>query len=160
MAAGLTGQPNDPDAPDDPDDTNEPDDTVRTPESLPVLIFDGDCGFCTTCARLLQRWVIRSSAARVAPWQRLDLKELDLTEEQCTAAVQWVGENGQVASGHVAIAAALRAGYLVWRPVGALLMAPGFSKLAARAYSWIASHRYALPGGTPACRVDGPNQPS
>ena len=51
---------------------------------------------------------------------------------------------------------ALRDGHLVWRPAGALLVAPGFSWLAERVYSWVADHRYALPGGTPACRVEDP----
>ena len=125
-------------------------------ESLPVVIFDGDCGFCTTSARWLHRWVVRGSSTRVAPWQQLDLDELGLTEDQCRASVQWVGQDGQVARGHAAIAAALRDGHLVWRPVGALLVAPGFSWLAERVYSWVADHRYALPGGTPACRVEDP----
>jgi len=116
-----------------------------------VLVFDGDCGFCTSSARFLQRRVVRDGTTRIAPWQRLDLDELGLTEDQCRAAVQWVGGDGQVASGHAAIAATLRAGHSVWRPVGALLVAPGFSWLAARLYSWISDHRYALPGGTPAC---------
>ena len=128
--------------------------------SLPLLIFDGDCGFCTTCARLVHRWVVRGGSPSIAPWQRLDLDALHLTAEQCSAAVQWVGEDGQVRSGHAAIAATLRAGHLVWRPVGALLVAPGFSWLAARLYSWVAAHRDALPGGTPACRMDGPDQNS
>jgi len=123
---------------------------------LPVLVFDGDCGFCTTCARFLAHWVVRSRSTSggpsIEPWQRLDLPELGLTADQCRAAVQWVGENGQVASGHAAIASVLRAGHPVWRPVGALLGAPGFSWLAAHLYSWFADHRYALPGGTPACR--------
>jgi len=74
--------------------------------------------------------------------------------------VQWVDESGHVASGHAAIAAALSAGHPVWRPVGTLLVAPGFSWLAGRLYSWVAEHRYALPGGTPACRVEDPNQPT
>jgi predicted DCC family thiol-disulfide oxidoreductase YuxK len=126
----------------------------------PVLIFDGDCGFCTTCARLLERWVVRKGSLAVTPWQRLNLDDFGLTSEQCIAAVQWVGEGGQVASGHAAIAATLRDGRPVWRPAGALLMAPGLSWLAARLYSWVAAHRYALPGGTPACRVKGPNQPN
>lgn len=99
-------------------------------------------------------------STRVAPWQRLDLKALGLTEDRCRTAVQWVGEDGQVASGHVAVAAALRAGHHVWRPVGALLVAPGFSWLAERLYSWVADHRYALPGGTPACRMEDPTQPT
>jgi predicted DCC family thiol-disulfide oxidoreductase YuxK len=92
----------------------------------------------------------------VAPWQRLDLAELGLTADQCRAAVQWVGDGGQVVSGHAAVAATLRAGHPVWRPIGALLVAPGFSWVAARLYGWVAAHRFALPGGTPACRMDGP----
>ena len=128
---------------------------VKPSASRPVLIFDGDCGFCTTSARFLVRWVVRGGSASVAPWQRLDLAELGLTADECIAAVQWVGEGGQVASGHAAIAAALRAGHPVWRPLGALLVAPGVSWLAARLYGWVAAHRDALPGGTPACRVEG-----
>ena len=121
------------------------------PPPRPVLIFDGLCGFCTSCARWLHRWVVRDGSTRVTPWQRLNLAELGLTADQCIAAVQWVGDDGRVRSGHAAIAATLRAGHLVWRPVGALLVAPGFSWLAARLYSWVADHRYSLPGGTPAC---------
>jgi predicted DCC family thiol-disulfide oxidoreductase YuxK len=138
---------------------------AKTPVCLPVLVFDGDCGFCTTCARFLHRRVIRGGATSVAPWQRLDLAELGLTADQCRAAVQWVGAgseagSGQRASGHAAIAAAMRTGHPVWRPVGALLMAPGFSWLAARIYGWTADHRHALPGGTPACRADNPDKPT
>lgn len=127
---------------------------------LPVLIFDGDCGFCTTSARFLARRVVQGGAISVMPWQRLELPELGLTPEQCQAEVQWVGGDGRRASGHAAIAAALREGRKVWRPVGALLVAPGFSWIAQRGYSWIAAHRYALPGGTPACRNDGPTRNS
>ena len=134
--------------------------------ALPILVFDGDCGFCTTSARFLVRWVVRrhphpassSSVPSVQPWQHLELAELGLTPGECRTAVQWVDEGGRVASGHEAIAAALRAGHLVWRPLGALLVTPGLSWLAGHLYSWIARHRYALPGGTPACRVDKPSR--
>ena len=132
---------------------------TRTPDR-PVLVFDGDCGFCTTAARFLHRRVVRNSSTSVVPWQLLDLEALGLTVDQCRAAVQWVGDDGQVASGHVAVAAALRAGHPVWRPVGALLVAPGFSWLAARLYAWVAAHRDALPGGTPACRMNNLTQPT
>jgi predicted DCC family thiol-disulfide oxidoreductase YuxK len=133
---------------------------LSTPVSLPVLVFDGDCAFCTTSARFLARWVIAGRPATVAPWQHLDLARLGLTPDQCQAAVQWVGLDAQVLSGHTAIAAALRAGHPVWRPLGALLVAPGFSWLAKRLYSWVAAHRHALPGGTPACRPNDPHLPS
>ena len=133
---------------------------MNTPISRPVLVFDGDCAFCTTSAHFAERRVVRSGSTFVAPWQQLDLDQLGLTEHRCMAAVQWVGESGQVLSGHAAIAATLRAGHLVWRPVGALLVAPGFSWLAAKAYAWIAAHRYQMPGGTPACRIKDPGPPA
>jgi predicted DCC family thiol-disulfide oxidoreductase YuxK len=132
---------------------------VSNPVGLPILVFDGDCGFCTTSARFMSRWVIGGRPTAVAPWQRLDLTALGLTPDQCQAAVQWVGKDGQVASGHAAVAAALRAGHPVWHPVGMLLVAPGFSWLARHLYTWVAAHRYALPGGTPACRPEGLNPP-
>ena len=133
---------------------------MNTPDSRPVLVFDGDCAFCTTCARFLERRVVRDGSTSLAPWQHLDLDKLGLTQDQCMAAVQWVGEHGQVAQGHAAIAATLRAGHRVWRPMGVLLVAPGFSWLAAKVYGWVAAHRYQMPGGTPACRTKGPGSPA
>ena len=133
---------------------------MNTPTSRPVLVFDGDCAFCTTSARFLERRVVRDGSTRVVPWQKLDLDQLGLTEDQCMAAVQWVGESGQVLSGHAAIAATLRAGRPFWRPAGAVLVAPGFSWLAGKVYGWVAAHRYQMPGGTPACRIKGPDQPT
>lgn len=133
---------------------------MTTSGSLPILIFDGDCGFCTTSARFLARWVVGNRPATISPWQLADLAGLGLTPDQCRAAVQWVGEDAQVSSGHLAIAAALRSGHPLWRPLGTLLVAPGLSWLAGRLYEWVAAHRYALPGGTPACRPDAPRDQS
>ncbi len=131
---------------------------MREPTALPVLVFDGDCGFCTTSARFLARWVVKHGSVSIAPWQLLDLAGLGLTPDQCRAAVQWVDEEHQVAGGHLAIASVLRAGRPFWRPFGVLLAAPGLSRLGGLLYAWIADHRYALPGGTPACRPDRPDQ--
>jgi predicted DCC family thiol-disulfide oxidoreductase YuxK len=133
---------------------------VNTSDPRPILVFDGDCAFCSTSARFAQRWIVRGRAISVEPWQQLDLVQLGLTEDQCLAAVQWVGEGGQVASGHAAFAAILRAGHPVWRPVGVLLVAPGLSWVAGKVYAWLSAHRYQMPGGTPACRVQPPNPPT
>jgi predicted DCC family thiol-disulfide oxidoreductase YuxK len=116
-----------------------------------VLVFDGDCGFCTTSARFATRWVDRRQRYAIAPWQDLDLAPLGLTEADCIAAAQFVRTDGTVRSGHLAIAEGLRHGAPPWRPLGWLLTVPGISALAGRVYAWVADHRYALPGGTPAC---------
>jgi predicted DCC family thiol-disulfide oxidoreductase YuxK len=116
----------------------------------PVLLYDGDCAFCTSCARLIERRV--RPRADVVPWQFADLDALGVSAEQATAAVQWIGLDRRVRSGHEAIAATLLAGGALWRPLGRLLTLPGVSRLAAKVYGLVATNRYRLPGGTPACR--------
>ena len=132
-----------------------------TAAPLPVLVFDGDCAFCTTSAGVITRRLRRSpDDYAVQPWQHLDLDALGLTPEECDEAVRWVGENGIRDAGHVAIARALRASRWWVRPVGVVLMAPGVNALAARAYRWVAANRHRLPGGTPACSLPSPPPPA
>lgn len=115
----------------------------------PVLLYDGDCAFCSSCARLIERR-IRPRAA-VVPSQLADLDELGVSEAAAAAALQWVGTDGVARSGHEAVAAMLGTAGPVWRGLGRLLLLPGISLLAAAAYAAIAANRQRLPGGTPAC---------
>lgn len=115
----------------------------------PVLLFDGDCSFCTSCARFLERRL--EPGAVVLAWQLADLNSLGVSEARAREAVQWVEADGTVRSGHGAIAAALRACGPVWRWTGRLIVLPLISPLAARAYELVAANRGRLPGGTPAC---------
>lgn len=117
----------------------------------PVLLYDGDCAFCSSCARAVERW-IRPEAAIVAS-QLADLDELGVSEAAAAAALQWVGADGAVRSGHEAVAAMLGTAGPVWRPLGRLLLLPGVSRLAAVGYAAVAANRHRLPGGTPACRL-------
>jgi predicted DCC family thiol-disulfide oxidoreductase YuxK len=118
---------------------------------LPVLLYDGDCAFCTRCAELLERI---GPDAEIAAWQFVDLAELGVSEERASEAVQWVAPDGAVSSGHEAIAAVLDRAGRPWRVLGRTLLLPGLSWVAAKAYRVIADNRYRLPGGTPACAVD------
>jgi predicted DCC family thiol-disulfide oxidoreductase YuxK len=113
-----------------------------------VLVYDGDCAFCTTCARALERI---GPEAEIVAWQLTDLRELGITEQQAADAVQWVETGGAVRSGHEAIAAVLRTAGPIWRVAGRILMLPGISWIAAKVYRLVADNRYRLPGGTPAC---------
>src|SRR5262245_21097291 len=119
-----------------------------TTRRRPVLLFDGDCGFCTSCAHLLERI---GTDAEIVPWQLADLDELGITAAQAADAVQWVGEDGSVRAGHDAIAASLDAAGQPWRLVGRAIVLPGISQLAAAVYRVVARNRHRMPGGTPAC---------
>lgn len=117
----------------------------------PTLVYDADCGFCTRSVRFIERWVDRRQRYDVRPWQSLDLAAVGLTAQDCDEAAQFITADGRVLSGHPAIASAATHGAPVWRPAGHLLMAPGISWVAAKAYRWVAAHRHQLPGGTAAC---------
>ncbi len=115
-----------------------------------TLVYDGDCAFCTSSVRWVRR--LRLGADTVIAYQHADLGSLGLTPEQCSAKLQWV-DGPRVSSGHEAVARLLLASALPWRLLGALLLAPGLSWVAARVYDWVAAHRMSLPGGTPACAL-------
>lgn len=127
--------------------TAEPD---RRQPGRPLLVFDGDCGFCTSSARVAQRWL---QLEHVEPWQYLDLDALGLTRAQCEEAVQWVAVDGSVHPAERAVIAALRQARGVWRVLGTVMDLPGIRQLAALIYRLVAKHRHKMPGGTPACRL-------
>lgn len=124
---------------------------------MSTLVYDGDCAFCTSSVRAAER--LRLRPGRVVAWQHADLPALGLTPEQCQDSLQWVADDGRVSSGHEAVARLLLDGALPWRAVGALLLLPPFSWVAARVYRWVADHRGSLPGGTPACALPQEDRP-
>jgi predicted DCC family thiol-disulfide oxidoreductase YuxK len=117
-----------------------------------TFVYDGDCAFCTTCARFARRWV--PTPAVIVPWQFADLARLGLTRAQCEAAVQWVvpGPRGALA-GPDAIAALLASSRRAWRLVGWLLQRRPVRLLGWQVYRWVARNRHRLPGGTAACAL-------
>lgn len=134
------------------------DDVVAdTPRSVdlgrPLLIFDGDCSFCTTTARAGQRWL---GLEHVEPWQFLDLEPLGVTAEECQTAVQWIADDGSVVAAERAVIAALRHAGGAWRVLGELMNLPGVRQLAGLVYRLVAKYRHRMPGGTAACRLPEP----
>jgi predicted DCC family thiol-disulfide oxidoreductase YuxK len=117
----------------------------------PMLIFDGDCSFCTSSAHWIRRRL--PPPAQVEPWQRLDLDAYGLTQRDVTTAAYWVDERGRRFRGHRSIGKALMAAGGIWKPIGALILVPPISWLAALGYAIVARNRSRLPGGTPECKI-------
>jgi predicted DCC family thiol-disulfide oxidoreductase YuxK len=118
-----------------------------------LLLYDGDCGFCSSCARFIERHV--SAPAGLVPWQFADLDPLGLTPQRCAEAVQWITAPGlPPIAGAPAVAAVLKASTKwYWRVLGRLIDAVGVRWVADRTYRWVAQNRDRMPGGTPACAV-------
>jgi predicted DCC family thiol-disulfide oxidoreductase YuxK len=115
------------------------------------LLFDGDCGFCTTSAEFLRRRL--PSVIDVVPWQHVDLEEIGLTVADVSTAAYWVTASGMTFRGHRAVGQALLRCGRGWRILGRLCLIPPTSWIAAGSYRLVARYRYKLPGGTPACRI-------
>ena len=115
---------------------------MTPPANLPALIFDGDCGFCTSSANKAREWL---RLPRVEPWQHADLPPLGLTPHECNEALQWVGVDGEIHSGHAAVAAAMRFRGGLWGVLGRVIPLPVINILGSAAYRVIARNRHRLP---------------
>lgn len=117
-----------------------------------ILIFDGDCGFCTTAVDWLR--VTLPAFPATTPYQWVDLDAYGLSTQDARERVWYVTATRQY-GGHVAIAAILRhQPTAALRALGWLGLAPPWSWAAAIGYALVARFRYLLPGGTPACRMN------
>lgn len=116
-----------------------------------LLIFDGDCGFCTTTAN----WIVEHSSVAVAakPCQWTNLEPLGLTLDEAEAKVQLVWDD-LIYSGHKCFGKLLmiQRNPLI-RLVGRVVNSKALDGISARAYDWVAKNRHRLPGGTPACKM-------
>ena len=119
--------------------------------ATPILIFDGDCAFCTTSARWLQGKL--GTAAAVEPWQFTDLAAYGTTAERAQYEVLWVDEARQIHGGAQAFARWLIHSGGLWRAAGTMITLPPIRWVAAGIYRLIANNRDKMPGGTPACAL-------
>ena len=118
------------------------------------LLYDADCGSCTTSANWLAR---RGLRADIEPLQHADLAALGVDAERARREIPFVeGTPGgvRVSYGHQAVGRALGTGGPLWRLAGRLIVHPPGSWLARPGYALIARHRHRLPGSTAACRID------
>lgn len=121
------------------------------PGSSPVILFDGDCGFCRwTVTGLSRRFALPGQLLR---WQSADLADYGLEPEQ-TRASMWFVSTGHRAAGAAAFAAWLQQGRGAVRLVGLMLNSPPVRAPAAIVYRWVAAHRGKIPGHwTRTCRL-------
>ncbi|MFN8019855.1 MAG: DCC1-like thiol-disulfide oxidoreductase family protein [Acidimicrobiales bacterium] len=118
----------------------------------PMFLFDGDCAFCSACARWMAAHIPGPTAIRA--WQQTDLAPLGVTEAEADEAVVMVDVALERLHGPEAIAALLGSSTSrTWRLLGTLLALRPVLVLAWPTYRLVARHRDRMPGGTPQCAL-------
>jgi predicted DCC family thiol-disulfide oxidoreductase YuxK len=124
---------------------------LSKPSSKGLLVFDGDCAFCSTWVERLRDLLPRFP--ETVPYQWADLDALGLTLDDVQHFAWYLTPRHQY-GGHLAFSAILRSQPRVeLRFAGWLIATPPFSWAAALGYQLIARYRHLLPGGTPACAL-------
>jgi lipase maturation factor 1 len=113
--------------------------TSATRESKPLLIFDGNCGFCRAWVHYSQR--LTADRVLYESYQEAGSRFPQVREEEFARAVQLVWPDGEMRSGAYAVFSLLalvpgRSGLL-----RAYERLPGFATIAEGAYGVVARHR-------------------
>jgi predicted DCC family thiol-disulfide oxidoreductase YuxK len=114
---------------------------VASPPSRPLLVYDGDCHFCSLW---IHRWrQLTGEAVEYLPAQDPRIAEQfpEIPQAQFAEAVQLIGTDGAVCPGAEAVFRTL-AQHPCWQwPLRAWESCPGFARLAERGYVFVAEHR-------------------
>ena len=105
----------------------------------PLLIYDGDCDFCTYWARYWQQ--LTGERVSYAPYQDVAAQYPAISREEFQRAVQYIAADGQVARAAEASFLTLShaRGQAFWLTLYQVL--PGFAWISERAYAFIAARR-------------------
>jgi len=105
----------------------------------PVLIYDGNCGFCRAAVRFAQ---VRIKADLcVTAFQVSDLESLGVTRQRAAREVLWVAPDGQVSGGAQAVAKLLIAAGRPWAGIGIAMQLPVLRVGASCSYRFVARNR-------------------
>ena len=123
---------------------NQSADAVKTPAASlrPLLVYDGDCGFCTYWARYWQK--LTSDRVEYRPYQEVAVRYPAISQADFQRAVQFIAPDGHVASAAEASFLTLNhaRGKGFWLALYRNL--PGFATISELAYAFIAAHRPAF----------------
>src|SRR5882672_983110 len=105
----------------------------------PLLVFDGDCGFCRVWIRRFQERT--GDRVEYAPSQEVAARFPKIPAEAFARSVQLIDADGEVYEGALAVFRALALAPGGGLALGAYRRLPGFAAASERLYRLVASHR-------------------
>ena len=114
---------------------------VSRPPARPLMIFDGDCGFCRRWIVRFERWTFPHVDFLPAQDNRVAAQFPEISREQLDSAVQLIAPDGSVFSGAEAVFRALDSASRASWLLRAYERFPLFGRLAEWIYRFIARHR-------------------
>src|SRR5271169_3557817 len=115
---------------------------ARNVPGRPLLIYDGDCGFCKYWVRYWQ--ALTGPSVTYAPYQEVGEQYPEIPVAAFQRAVQYVAPDGKIASGAEAVLLSLsHAGGKGWW-LTLYRRVPAFAVIAEDIYAFVASHRSAF----------------
>lgn len=119
-------------------------------QGIGLVIYDGDCGFCTkTVIRLTK--CLGKKAPNFSTFQSIDLSEFNLTLDQVQMEMKYVDRNGRIWGGAHAFRNVFKDANGVWLLVAGLMSMPLIKQAASLLYRKIAVNRQKMPGASEAC---------
>jgi predicted DCC family thiol-disulfide oxidoreductase YuxK len=115
-----------------------------------VLIFDGDCSFCSSCVDWLE--VNLPSMPKAVPFQWADLDAYGISLPEAQARVWFLTPERHYGGASAVSAMLVRQPDRSYRFWGRVLQTPPLSWIAEGVYRIVSRLRHILPGGTPTCR--------
>lgn len=121
-----------------------------------LLIFDGDCGICTSSSELVQRHSV-NSALEVKPFQILNLSELhpDLNEDRTSKSLYLLTKEGKLYNRSKGVFETMKRMKGFYKPLGFILSNPIIVFITNPIYDWVAKNRtkISIRFGLNACNI-------
>jgi predicted DCC family thiol-disulfide oxidoreductase YuxK len=117
---------------------------VENPPPKPLMVFDGDCCFCTLWIRRWQQ--ITGDAVKYLPFQdsQIAARFPEIPREQFEKSVQLIETDGDIFHGAEAVFRSMGKNPKIQWPLRWYKKSSAFSKVTERAYEFVASHRVAF----------------
>lgn len=117
-----------------------------------LLIYDGDCAFCTKCV-VWGKKHLKNFPAHVA-YQLINPNDYALTQSQVAASIWLVVSNSPALPANLAVAAILKdQPNPLWRALGWAMNLIGARQIARWLYFLVAKNRHRMPGSSQACEL-------